>query len=226
MSSIAVAVSEDRITAFRDLSGLTTALKTTLGAYLGLAAIDIGLWSGRLAQRATNGGVFSQTEGDVEALVGGLKMIITVVTVMIFLRWTYLANRNVRSLGADALEFTPGWTVGWYFVPIAFLWKPYQALKETFKASHPDFTENWKQAPRPAIVPLWWTLWILTSFVGLTLIRTMFRAETVDEVLALTPVTYFTSALELPLMIVVILLVSKLQAWQSEKHRRVASATT
>ena len=57
MSSIAVAVSEDRIAAFRDLSGLTTALKTTLGVYVVLVEIDIGLWSGWLGQRLADGGV-------------------------------------------------------------------------------------------------------------------------------------------------------------------------
>jgi hypothetical protein len=217
---------------FRDLSGLTAALKTALGVYVAIAVV--GLWSGwleiELLQRIADGGVVSETEAAAsdsrQQLLGGLYLIIFLVTVMIFSRWTYLANRNTRPLGADALEFTPGWAVGWYFVPIAFLWKPYQALKETFKASHPDFTENWKQAPHPAIMRLWWTLWILSNFVGQAIFQTTSRAETIDELLASSWLVLFSDALDLPLGIVVISLVSKLQAHQSEKRSRVASATT
>ncbi len=217
-------------TKFRDLSGLATALKALLGVYMAIAAI--GLWSGwleiELLQRVANGAVISETEAAAsdarQALLGYLYLLIFVVTAVIFLRWTYLSKRNVRFLGADALEFTPGWAVGWYFIPIATLWKPYQALKETFKASHPDFTENWRQAPHPSIMPLWWTLWILGNFVGQAIFRTTLRAETIDEFLSSSRLTFFSDALDLPLGIVVIALVSKLQAWQSQKYRRAASA--
>lgn len=215
------------VTKFRDLSGLAAALKATLGVYM--AIVVISLWSGwleiELLQRAANGAVVSETEAAAsdsrQALLGGLYFVIFVVTAVLFLRWTYLSNRNVRSLGADDLEFTPAWAVGWYFIPIATLWKPYQALKETFKASHPDFTENWRQAPRPAIMPLWWTLWILANFVGQAILRTAFREETIDELLASSWLTFLSDALDLPMGIVVIMLVSKLKAWQSEKLRRV-----
>ncbi len=219
-------------TNFRDLSGLATALKATLGVYMAIAAIS--LWLGwleiELLQRAATGAVVSQTEAAAsdlgQTLLGGFYLLILVVTAVVFLRWTYLSSRNVRSLGADALKFTPGWAVGWYFIPIANLWKPYEALKETFKASHPDFTENWREAPHPAIMPLWWTLWILGVFVEQERFRAALRAETIDEILASSWLTFLSDALHLPLGIVVIVLVSKLQAWQSEKRRRVGSPAT
>lgn len=76
-----------------------------------------------------------------------------------------LSNRNARALGATGMELTPGWAIGWYFVPVATLWKCYQALKEAFKASHPDFADNWREAPRPSILPRWWTLWVIATLL-------------------------------------------------------------
>ncbi len=204
---------------FRDLTGLSTLLKGSLVVYMALAAI--GLWSGwleiELLQRVQGGSVVTEAEAAAndsrQALIAGLRIAIFLVTALIFLRWTYLSNRNARILGATDMEFTPGWAVGWYFVPIAFLWKPYQALKEIFKASHPDYAEDWRQAPHPGILPLWWTLWILSTFVDQAVFRTALRAETIDYLLVSSWLTFVSDALSLPLGIVVIVLVSKLQEW-------------
>jgi hypothetical protein len=219
-------------TNFRDLSGLTAVLKASLGVYMAIAAI--GLWSGwleiEILQRAASGVSVSEAEASAsdsrQAVLGGLYLLVFVATGVLFLRWTYLANRNARSLGVTGMQFTPGWAVGWYFVPVATLWKPYQALKETFKASHPDFVQDWRHAPHPGILPLWWTLWIISNFVGQAVFRSALRADTVDQLLASSWITFASDALDLPLGIVAIAVVAKLQTWQSEKHRRYASTAT
>jgi len=218
-----------KATKFRDLTGLSAALKAALTSYIAIAAI--GLWFTwieiELLQRFVSGAAPSETEAvasdSQQALLARLYLLVLLVTAVLFLRWTYLSNRNIRSLGVEDLEFTPAWAVGWYFVPIMNLWMPYRALKETFKASHPCFTQNWRQAPHPAIMPLWWTLWILQNLVGTQYAS---RAETIDEVLRSSWITLGSYAFALPFGIVAIGLVSKLTARQSEKVRRVAAAST
>lgn len=54
---------------------------------------------------------------------------------VLILRWIYRANYNARQIGAAGMTFSPGWSVGWYFVPIAAFWKPYQAMKEIWRAA-------------------------------------------------------------------------------------------
>jgi hypothetical protein len=56
------------------------------------------------------------------------------------------------------LDDTPGWAVGWYFVPIANFWKPYVAMRDIVRASTLRVgLTNW-------LLPCWWTLWILAQF--------------------------------------------------------------
>jgi hypothetical protein len=216
-------------TTYRDLTGLSVLLKGSLGGYMAVAAI--GLWSGwleiDLLQRAANGAAVTEAEAAAsdsrQALLGGLYFLVFLITGIMFLRWTYLSNRNARALGASGMQFTPGWAVGWYFIPVAHLWKPYQAFKETFKASHPDFVEDWREAPHPTILPLWWTLWIMASFVGQAVLRTTLRAETVEQLLASSWLTFISDSLDLPLGLVAIAIVGKLQSWQSEKRRVLCS---
>ncbi|MBN1124096.1 MAG: DUF4328 domain-containing protein [Sedimentisphaerales bacterium] len=82
-----------------------------------------------------------------------------VTTFIVFLFWIYRVKYNVIQLGAQDLEFTPGWSVGWFFVPVLFLWKPYQAMQETFKASRNP--GNWKGRPGSILIGCWWACWIL-----------------------------------------------------------------
>ena len=70
-----------------------------------------------------------------QGLVGTAQVLIYLISGVLILMWIYRANHNARALGAANMDFTPGWSVGWYFIPIANLWKPYQAMKEIWKAS-------------------------------------------------------------------------------------------
>ncbi|BCX48180.1 hypothetical protein HAHE_20880 [Haloferula helveola] len=59
---------------------------------------------------------------------------------------------------AESLSDTPGWAVGWYFIPIANLWKPFTAMRDFVRASV-------TVEPMPSyLLPFWWALWLLSSF--------------------------------------------------------------
>ena len=55
------------------------------------------------------------------------------------------------------MDFTPGWAVGWNFIPIANLWKPYQAIKEIWVTSA---GEHLTRHPPPWYMLAWWLAWI------------------------------------------------------------------
>lgn len=91
------------------------------------------------------------------------SLVLLLVTGIIVLRWMYRASANAHAT-ADDLTITPGWAVGWYFVPIANLWKPFQAMKETWLASH--FGLHWEGRDASDYLNWWWGLWILSSLLG------------------------------------------------------------
>ena len=62
------------------------------------------------------------------------------------------------------MTISPGWAVGWYFVPFANLVKPYQGMKEAWMASH--FRDNWHGEPTPALLVWWWGLWLVTNILA------------------------------------------------------------
>ena len=124
-----------RRSSYRDLSRLTRTLQFALGLYAVIALVSA--WSDwlqiQLVMQAVNGEEILDADAvandDRQALLGGIYFLVLIGTGIVFLRWTYLACRNAGYLGASRFNPKPGWAVGWYFVPILCLWRPYQALK-------------------------------------------------------------------------------------------------
>ena len=219
---------EDAI-AFRNLSGLVKWLKIALVA-LGLAALLDGYSSWlqiALLENAQLGIAVTKEAASAndsrQAWVGLLYFCAWLATAILFLRWTYLTKRNADALGASGLKFTPGWSVGYYFIPIMAFWKPYQALKETFQASHPDFRDDWECAPSPGVLPVWWTLFLIDSFVGREVAMTAFRAKTITEVIAASKTNLWSKFPDIALVVAVYVLISTLQTCQTAKFERSAN---
>jgi hypothetical protein len=99
-----------------------------------------------------------------QQIIGIVQLFMIVALAVAVLCWIYRANSNARALGAASMRFTPGWAVGWYFIPIFNLWKPYQAMKEIWRASAnpPD----WQSQGRSPLLPWWWFLWIVTILLS------------------------------------------------------------
>ena len=104
-------------------------------------------------------------------LLGIATSLVALATKVIFLMWMHQAAKNVRAFGQQGLEFTPGWCVGWWFIPIMSLWKPFAAMREIWKASDPDTVGqraaiDWRTAPVPTTMVLWWLVYIVNGFVA------------------------------------------------------------
>ncbi len=77
--------------------------------------------------------------------------------------WIYRAAHNAR-LVRPSMQNSPAWAVGWYFIPVANLWKPYQAMSEIWRIScHPD---SWKSVGAPVVMGWWWAGWLLSNMIS------------------------------------------------------------
>ncbi|HZF01484.1 MAG TPA: DUF4328 domain-containing protein [Methylomirabilota bacterium] len=200
---------------FRDLSGLTKFLKVLLilGAIVGAIAVLSGLM-----QVALLGHSYTQAEGSSndtrEEAVALVQVALYLFTVVIFGRWIFRANRNVRALGANDLTETPGWAVGYFFVPIVCLWKPYQAMKELWRASQNP--SAWRNMPASQILPGWWTLWIVSNLLTRASASEMGKAHTVFELQAATYAQILSDTVDVGLCAIALILVSQIYSAQTK----------
>jgi hypothetical protein len=104
-------------------------------------------------------------DGDISSLFAfvayGLYLIVFLGSAILVAMWIYRAHANLHDADMPALEFTPGWAVGWYFVPIANLFKPLQAMRELWSNSLASSQEA--NGGIQSHVGPWWAAWLLGS---------------------------------------------------------------
>jgi len=98
-----------------------------------------------------------------------IEIPLRVITVVVFLIWLYRAYSNLSPLNARNLEFSPGWAVGWWFIPFANLVKPFQVVREVYNESSADFDPDSGFTTMPPGTPLeigaWWATFIVSGFL-------------------------------------------------------------
>lgn len=158
-----------------------------------------------------------------QSVLGIVTFLTFVILGICFLRALYVLNRNARVLGADDMSTSPGMTVGWFFVPFANLFKPYQAVRDIWKASVPTM-ETWQTQHSSPLVGIWWGLWICSSIAGQAAFRISMAADTMEMLKTAGIVRIISSLVDLPLCGVAMYLLYKLFAMQNEKHALVSTA--
>ncbi len=124
-------------------------------------------------------------------------------------RWIYRTNANAHLLSGD-MTITPGWAIGWYFVPFANLVKPYQGMKETWLASHE--AGGLHEETETALLPWWWGLWLVTNILGNISMQITLRADGFDapSSQAVRLIDLAAAALNVPLCLILIRLMRRL----------------
>ena len=165
--------------------------------------------------------------GDIDALatandnrqqaVGIIQFIFYVSTAIVFLTWTYRANRNARALGATEMKFTPGWSVGWFFVPIASLWKPFQVMREIWQTSAEP--GNWQGVKTPPLLGWWWALYLVTQILIQVSYRTANTVNDLGSALFASSVDMVSNMSSMALDVLAFFLITKIatnQIWQAK----------
>ena len=149
-----------------------------------------------------------------------LSLLIYFATIVVFLMWLYRASSNLRAFNPwSRTEYSPGWAVGWFFIPFGNLFMPYRAIKEVWQKSGPP-DEDLLAAPNPpATFPVWWTFWILASISGNLSMRLSFR-EGVDESTA-TIVSIVAGTLSVVAALLAYLVVDAIDDKQEETTRKM-----
>jgi len=109
---------------------------------------------------------------DPVQLAAIVLLTIIIGTIITFCIWTNRSMKNAWALSNHRSGMiSPGWAVGWYFIPIASLWKPVEAVQQMRNTA-------FHKASDFSLAP-WWTLWIIMSI--LDRISSKMPTETMEE---------------------------------------------
>ena len=145
---------------FKEISGLTRVAIVALVLYMVVNALAQG---GTFYDQLLAAEVPAQGMSGATALLAILNLVVMVVTSIIVCCWIYRASANAHTIDSG-LTIRAGWAVGWYFIPFANLWKPFQAMKETWLASH--YGVDWGAGDATGLLNWWWGLWLVAGFLS------------------------------------------------------------
>ena len=107
--------------------------------------------------------------------LGSITSLVALVTWVVWLIWQHKAQADLYARGVPGLRYTPGWAVGWWFVPFANFVMPYLTMRELW--DHSRTQENSpSQSPPDWTLLAWWLAYIGGAFVGLIGIVSVFSA--------------------------------------------------
>jgi Domain of unknown function (DUF4328) len=119
-----------------------------------------------------------QTNSDRATALGAVSVIALVVTAVAWWVWQYRGQANLYAAARRGLLHRPWGAVGWWLVPIANLWMPFQTVRELWKASEPiEDPGAWPGVATWAVLGWWWALWIVGNVLQSA---TGFATETTD----------------------------------------------
>jgi len=153
--------------------------------------------------------VFSETylaSDDFMFIVASLQLVLMLVTAIVFLMWVYRANANLRALSGVAMRFTPGWSVGWFFVPIMCVFRPYQVLREIWHVSHGTTGTG------HGVVTVWWALFILSGVASGGLSQVTASVEDTADFLASRVAYLVTDSIDVAGLAVTLVMVMRIAA--------------
>lgn len=148
-----------------------------------------------------------------------LNTLIYIITSVLILTWLYQAKAQSLRLGAQDTRFTPFSSIIWYFVPIACLWKPFQAMKELYRSSVNP--QNWQNTASSGWINVWWLFYLLplAGIVPLwpTLKTMVINPDvlTFKDVINLDQYLIFCSLLNIICLVALTILVHKISSAQT-----------
>lgn len=109
-----------------------------------------------------------------------IQIVIYIATIVVFLMWLYRAHENLAAFGVprNQLEYSSGWAVGSFFVPIVSLIIPYRAIREVWRKSVPNQTSMFGALDPPTYFPIWWGFWIVSNIIDQIYFRLSWREDT------------------------------------------------
>jgi len=109
-------------------------------------------------------GVFYEIGGSESlnlAILSDWLIFATALTTFILVgRFTYRAQKNLFTINSPFAKMSPGWTVGWYFIPIAAIWQPFMGMSQIYRGSYAAVGEK---VPEGSPLPIWWGAWLLMN---------------------------------------------------------------
>jgi hypothetical protein len=152
---------------WRSNAGLRTALTWLFILVAGFSAAEAAasvyqfVTVGRYEQGQASWGDV-QHAGHVISVIGGVGALPGLALIVVFIIWQWRSAKNAVALGTIRMRYSPGWSIGGWFIPFANLVIPVRVVQDLWQSGDPDAHDgtDWQQLPRSRLVGWWWAAFL------------------------------------------------------------------
>lgn len=145
----------------------------------------------------------------VSGLVGLGLVAVLIVTGIMFLMWLHRTYKNLQAFGFQT-DFTPGWAVGWWFVPFMNLARPHTIMKELWEKSETKATQQSSDSSR---ITLWWICYLGSGFIGWFANKMSFSTTTSEAMVIAAAVDIVSCVLSIVAAVMIIKIIKTINEW-------------
>jgi len=169
---------------------------------LDLVAIASGFMQRGLLSRIAGGEQVGPDEADTNDarvhLIGVIQVCAFILTAIVWLVWLYRAYANLKLVGSKKSQFTPGWAVGYWFVPLLNLVRAYQIVVDLWlRSDTQNAADTVASLPRPQLVSAWWAVYLIAAAVSRGAASLATDAHSAADLLSATNVNMLSDALSI-----------------------------
>jgi hypothetical protein len=94
------------------------------------------------------------------------QVAVFIAIAVLFLRLLYKAVQKAKGFATPYTYVSPAWAVGYWFVPIFNLYRPFQVVKALFQACAQEAGPAAKPAAGEQLLSAWWALFIIGNLAN------------------------------------------------------------
>lgn len=175
------------------IAGLTTWTVVLLVAVIvievatvGMAVFYLDIFNDALAGRRVSPSTAYLADGLARFL--GISLgVVVLASFVLYLVWQYHVNRNFHALGFENMSFSPGWSVGWWFIPLANLIQVPRVVGELRRlAQATEAGRTWQVNQGTGLVIIWWLLYVLGTVADRIVVRRYLSSADINDYVTAT----------------------------------------
>jgi hypothetical protein len=165
------------------LARLLLATSVTLSGLVGLAAAGLLMSLGQVQRGVPASARIPMAMAKAQQVLGVGQAFVAILTGIAFLMWLHGSYRALALTGSRTTDVTPGWAVGYWFIPFLNCVRPYQVVRRLWQRSQcGNALVDVAAEPAPPLLGAWWATYLLSSFFSVIAISQSLGAKDILSV--------------------------------------------
>jgi len=145
--------------------------------------------------------------------IGLLQTGLYLASVILFLNWFRRAYGNLHRMQVVAPEHQETMAVWSFVIPLVNLYRPYQIAKEIatgIQMKLKAIVTDYRPANHLGVLGFWWALFIITNYIGQFAFKTIFKDDTIEQLITSSQAYMVSDLLDIPAAILTLLIIQRI----------------